>query len=937
MRQLCILFSLILLTPFFACSQSENEGSLLLSIQPLVDIHLSDSIDVLLARTSGPLQIAEEREIQGLRFESRYDLKNALDTYLQIFGSLDPNQSPQDFHRIAGRLGHVLNQMGEWKLAGDYFDKTVAITDSNWSPWVSYWQAQYYHDQGIIGTALNEYQKSIQGFSASSQILPARQIAFTLGDMQSRLGNRDQAEQYYLMALDLANQLNDTHGAASTCQALAWNYFELGELALTKQYAAAGLSLTGPGYPVLQARLTLLHEMSAAPGMTPLEATRKADALLIDIHGYQPGLETYYLEKASLLERANLSEPALLARKQYDMFRDSAWNLQQTLQADQLVTRFESELQVKDREGQISRLESDQQYKRIIILLLVGLLLTLTGFLIALFLRYKQKRKDHELLVDRNAIIERQHEEIAKQNEALQELNERLISEIADREYLEHSQEQNAHYLAALSQELRNPLQAIQGISGELLLSRDLDPYQKELQKIRGATQDIVQYLNDLLDKARLESGKIIFAHEVFDPGQTVNEVCARFQELAKRRGISLELDLQSSLDTPLVGDAIRLTQILSNLLKVVFQQEELKAITLTLFTREGDSPDGRVLDIDIASDGRVANPDLLREVLTDPLEGKGQKPGAYYNGHTGLLLSRRLVELQQGLLLLETQANATHIRIWLPYATSTDGHTAQEAQENTSLLAGKRILLAEDNRLNQWVVTKILEEKGASVTVCDDGLQAVEAFDQAEFDLVIMDLQMPELDGYRATQSIRKKASARGMNIPILAMTASAYVISSDKASLFSMDDYLGKPFERNVLIDKVLDPMGCQPGAVPEAFPVFGHMGQGDLIDRTAPLQGVRSRHLILAKCPNGDGTIFRGLFTCEEPLCQFATGCSYDLFGKCDGRSTGRILFVDMVDLFNAGPIFRMGRHQLAEIGIGSKKKIDAHAEITGMQKG
>ncbi len=806
MRRLIFLCSLIILSHFFAYSQPEKEASLILTIQPWVNLHLSDSIELLLAHASGESTGQNADEIQGLIYESRYDLKNALDTYLQVFGSLDPVSDVQDYQRMTGRLGHVLSQMGEWKLAGDYFEKALDSSDPSWAPWISFWRAQYKHNQGIVGSALNEYQKAIQGFSSSNQILPARQIAFTLGEMQSRLGNWDQAEQYYLMALDLANQLSDENGSAKTCQALSWMYLDLGDPGLAQQYALSGLTHNQSVDPVLQARLELLREVSAGQDADQKTTSHAADDVLAGIHGYLPGLETYYLEKALILERTHQAGPALFARKQYDMFRDSAWNLQQTIQADQLVTRFESELQVKDREGQIARLESDQQYKKIIILLMFGLLLTLIGFLIALFQRYKQKRKDHDLLLERSAIIERQNDEIATLNDALLNLNERLISEIADREYLEHSQEQNAHYLATLSQELRNPLHAIQGISGELLLSRDLDPYQKELQKIRGATQDIVQYLNDLLDKARLESGKIIFAHEVFDPKQTVQEVHSRFQELSNRRGISLELDLKSLPDTPLVGDAIRLTQILSNLLKVVFQQEDLKAITLTMHTREGDSPEGRILDIDIASDGRVANPDLLREVLTDSLEGKSQRPGAYYNGHTGLLLSRRLVELQQGLLLLETQANATHIRIWLPFSTSAKQLDIKDREEGINLLAGKHILLAEDNRLNQWVVTKILEEKGATVTVCDDGLQAVEAFERTAFDLVIMDLQMPELDGYRATQSIRKAASTRGMNIPILAMTASAYVISPDKASLFSMDDYLGKPFERNVLIDKVI-----------------------------------------------------------------------------------------------------------------------------------
>lgn len=806
MRRFLACTGLIIFFHLFTSAQSEHAGDLLLTVQPLVHLHLVDSLNHVLEQNQAAITSEVKTELEGVQYEIRYDQKNALSTFLSALGKIDIAQNPVAYARISGRLGHVLSVMGEQKLADDYFEKASHIIDPSWAPWVAFWTAQHQQQQGIIGSALNLYQNAIQGFSATGQLVPASQIAFTLGEMQSKLANWDQAEQYFLTASDLTRQMKDTRNLARINLALAWMYLEMGELVLASEYAHTGLTAASTNDPVLVARLELILAASEQQTLANSTSYTAAKNALERVPGYMPGMEAFFLEQAIVLERSNQPAAALLARKKYDMFRDSAWVMQQAAQADQLVTRFQSELQVKDKEGQIVQLQSSQRYSRIILTLLSVLTLALLALFIALYLRYSQKRRDHEVLVERNQIIEEQHRQIVEKNGELENLNERLISEIADREYLEHSQEQNAHYLASLSQEIRNPLQSIQGISGELLMAKELDSFHLELNKIRSATQDIVHYLNDLLDKARLESGKITFSSEAFEPEQTISEVFARFQELANRRAISLQLECHPDLETPLVGDAIRLTQILSNLLKIVFQQEELKAITLTLRTRAGEDADSRILDLDIASDGRVRDPELLREVLTDPLGAKGAKPGAYYNGHTGLLLSRRLVELQQGLLLLETQANATHIRIWLPYRTTRELQSAHNLAVDSSILAGKNILLAEDNRLNQWVVTKILEEKGATVTVCDDGVQAVDAFNKNQFDLVIMDLQMPELDGYRATQSIKKLATSKALNIPILAMTASAYVISSDKASLFSMDDYIGKPFDRQILLNKVL-----------------------------------------------------------------------------------------------------------------------------------
>lgn len=806
MRHLISWFAFSLVTFGSLQAQTSSQSADLQAIQVQMEVGQTSLLEAWRPESGRQLTDALSLEIKGMQFESRFDLRHAVDMYLKSLSAWSlPNES-QPFQRVSGRLGHVLSELQEWSLADEYFERAMVIQDPVWTPWVLYWSAQHMQKKGVMGASLDAYQKAIDGFQASGQLLPAQRISFSLGNAQARLGNWEQAEAYYQISGDLARQLGQDLEMARVAQALAWLYVQAGEKELAHEVAQAGLGNVNHEDPVLQARLRLVVQFTDPGAALTDDFFLENEAVLQQSTAYLNGYEQYYLEKSEILEQMGEANRALTARKRYDMFRDSAQILTQSSQAAQLVTRFESELQAREQEAQIVQLESERSYHRMILFLLIGLSLALIGMFGALYLRYNQKRKDHEKLVQKNRQIEIQRDEISRKNEELEHLNERLISEIADREYLEHTQEQNAHYLAALSQELRNPLQAIQGVTGELLTHAEMTAHHGELLKIRSSSQDIVQYLNDLLDKARLESGKIIFAVDPFDPVRTIEDTLERFRELAERRDISLRIHADGSVDRLLIGDPIRMTQILSNLMRMVFQQQDLKAITISLKMRDGDAPDRRILDIDIGSDGRVENPDLLREVLTAPLSKGFQKPGSYYNGHTGLFLSRRLVELQDGLLLLETQANATHLRIWLPYLLAEQSSMGDQIHKDSTLLQGKSILLAEDNRMNQWVVSKVLEEKGAEVTCCDDGVQAMEAFRQKDFDLVIMDLQMPEMDGYRTTQAIRKLASQKGRSVPILAMTASAYVVSPDKAALFSMDDYLGKPFDRSALLSKAI-----------------------------------------------------------------------------------------------------------------------------------
>jgi CheY-like chemotaxis protein len=182
-----------------------------------------------------------------------------------------------------------------------------------------------------------------------------------------------------------------------------------------------------------------------------------------------------------------------------------------------------------------------------------------------------------------------------------------------------------------------------------------------------------------------------------------------------------------------------------------------------------------------------------------------------YANTGLGLAITKRLIDLQNGKIEVESAAgHGTKFTVLLPYkiiktserkANSSFGDDSRKHED----LAGNRILLVEDNKINQLVVANMLKKLGIEVVTADNGLEALDEFAKQYFDLVLMDIQMPKMDGYRTTAEIRKSSDPRKREVPIIALTASAFLTAKEKAKLFGMNDHVGKPFGPEDLLEKI------------------------------------------------------------------------------------------------------------------------------------
>ena len=410
------------------------------------------------------------------------------------------------------------------------------------------------------------------------------------------------------------------------------------------------------------------------------------------------------------------------------------------------------------------------------------------------------RKQMEEDLVLANKISEHS---LRKGNKALNDLT------IAKKQ-LEESVKVKEQFLANMSHEIRTPMNAIVGFTNLLLKTKVTPDQSQYIDAIKTSGENLLVIINDILDFSKIESGMVNFEQIPLRLSETIASLTDMMRPKSQEKKIQFFTQIDSKIHDRLIGDPTRLTQILLNLVgnAIKFTEQGEIHVAVDLLDETSDTVN---LNFSVSDTGIGIQKNKLVSIFEGFTQATNETTRKFGGTGLGLSIVKQLVELQGGSVFVESKLGegstfSFHLPMKKDLSSAGDAHSHMQPEPiDLANLPDLNLLLVEDNYLNQVLAKKILSDWKMKVEIAENGLVAIDKIEKNEYDLVLMDIQLPEMDGYEATKHIRKKMNRSKSNIPIIAMTAHAISGEAEKCLAAGMDDYISKPFEPKDLYNKI------------------------------------------------------------------------------------------------------------------------------------